>query len=220
MDSRKANKRDDPPWEGAGRQRRPLMSFFTLNITRIPFFKFNFIMFLVCMAWVIILFAVPAVLPANSVNFGDDGVVGIRPLYEDTQTQIEEDVDNEFCKSIYNFGDSSCHLLENRTYFIKGNQMPLCARDVGIYVGFALGAIFLTFFMIELKIWWIIASLVPIGVDGLTQMYTAYESTNPVRLITGGLAGMMTTMVLGIMFYEMYMTHKYEKERKKAQGKK
>lgn len=183
----------------------------TRQIHRIPFFKINFIMFIICFIWVAILFIVPAMLPANSVDLGDDGVVGKEPLLEDNEKQIEN-INNSFAEAIYRFGDGSCHQLNHRSLFINGNQMPLCARDIGIYAGFAIGALIVTFYAVELRMWWIVGSLVPIGIDGLTQMFTSYESNNPLRLITGGLAGIMTTMVLGIMFYELYITSKYRKE--------
>jgi uncharacterized membrane protein len=183
------------------------------QIRRIPFFKINFIMFLISFFWVSIFFIVPAVLPADSVDLGDDGVVGKEAFLEDNDQQIKE-INNSFAEAIYNFGDSSCHQLNHRSYFINGNQMPLCARDIGIYLGFAIGALIVTFFSVEMRMWWILGSLVPIGVDGLTQMFTSYESTNPVRLITGGLAGIMTTMVMGIMIYEIYITGQYKKQQK------
>jgi uncharacterized membrane protein len=181
---------------------------------RFHFFSINFIMFLLCFLWVLILFAVPAFLPANSVDLGDDGVVGVDPLLENNKREIQNNISNPFARSIYNFGDSTCHQLNHRSLFINGNQMPLCARDIGIYVGFAIGALLVTFLIIEIKPWWVVGSIVPIGIDGLTQAFTAYESNNPLRLITGGLAGMMTTMVLGIMFYEIYTTHKESKKLK------
>ena len=181
------------------------------HIRRIPFFHINFIMFIICFIWASIFFIVPAMLPADSVDLGDDGVVGKEPFMEDNQQQIE-DINNSFAEAIYNFGDSSCHQLNHRSLFINGNQMPLCARDIGIYVGFAIGALIVTFFAVEMRMWWILGSLVPIGIDGLTQMFTSYESTNPIRLITGGLAGIMTTMIMGIMIYEIYLTGKYKKQ--------
>jgi uncharacterized membrane protein len=183
---------------------------------RIPFFYINFIMFMICFIWASIFFIVPAMLPADSVDLGDDGVVGKEPFLEDNAEQID-DINNSFAEAIYNFGDSSCHQLNHRSLFINGNQMPLCARDIGIYVGFAIGALVVTFFAVELRMWWILGSLVPIGIDGLTQMFTAYESNNPIRLLTGGLAGVMTTMVMGIMIYEIYITGQYRKQRKEMQ---
>ena len=90
--------------------------------------------------------------------------------------------------------------------------MPVCTRDVGIFLGLVIGAAlfglrglnrwtvrdtFLSVFpdeMLEplyLKDRRMVAmllliglGLVPMGVDGFTQLLTEYESTNPVRVIT------------------------------------
>lgn len=37
----------------------------------------------------------------------------------------------------------------------------------------------------------IVLGLVPMGVDGFTQLLTNYESTNPVRVITGLFSGLV-----------------------------
>jgi uncharacterized membrane protein len=189
-----------------------LFNFTLFGKPKFHFFKINFIMFIICLIWALIFFIVPAMLPANSVDLGDEGTVGVNPLLEDNEKQIAQ-INNSFARSIYNFGDSTCHQKNSRSLFINGNQMPLCARDIGIYLGFAIGALVVTLMVVELRMWWIIGSLIPIGVDGLTQAMTAYESTNPLRLITGGIAGMMTTMVLGVMFYEIYVSYKEKKKK-------
>ena len=185
---------------------------FDTPVRRIGFFHINFVMFIITLIWALILFMTPALLPANSVDLGDDGVVGVVPTMEDNRAQIDLQIDSSFARAIYHFGDSSCHQLNYRSYFINGNQMPLCARDIGIYVGFVIGALFVTFYTVEMRMWWVIGALIPIGIDGTVQAVTSYESTNPIRLITGGIAGIMTTMVLGIMFYEIYLSYKFKKE--------
>jgi len=42
---------------------------------------------------------------------------------------------------IYYFGDFNCHQKEHRSFVINGNQMPMCARDVGIFAGLSVGLI-------------------------------------------------------------------------------
>jgi len=39
----------------------------------------------------------------------------------------------------YAFGDINCHQYEERSLVINGNQMPVCARDVSIFIGLAYG---------------------------------------------------------------------------------
>ena len=42
----------------------------------------------------------------------------------------------------YGFGDLNCHQKHERSWEINGNQMPVCARDIGIFLGFSLGCLF------------------------------------------------------------------------------
>ena len=46
---------------------------------------------------------------------------------------------NPYYAFVYAFGDLNCHQKFERSWTINGNQMPVCARDVGIFLGLALG---------------------------------------------------------------------------------
>lgn len=81
--------------------------------------------------------------------------------------------------------------------------MPYCSRDMGVFFGLAIGLGIALFIMIEIKWWWIVAGLAPIMIDGTLQLLTAYESSNPVRLITGLLAGAVAGFALAIIVYEV-----------------
>ena len=35
---------------------------------------------------------------------------------------------------IYGFGDLNCHTKAERSWEVNGNQMPVCVRDVGIFL--------------------------------------------------------------------------------------
>ena len=114
----------------------------------------------------------------------------------------------------YGFGDINCHQKHERSWEINGNQMPVCARDIGIFSGFSLGCLFFllrgfnrwtvrdTFLsvfnderlievyendrrmMAMLLIMGI--GLIPMGIDGSTQLLlNSYESNNLLRIITG-----------------------------------
>jgi len=117
----------------------------------------------------------------------------------------------------YAIGDLNCHQKHERSWKINDNQMPICVRDVGILFGIILGALifmlkgvnrwtlrdtFLTIIpdkyldevyvrdkRIFVMIGIIFASIIPIGIDGLVQLLTNYESNNSIRLITGIMAG-------------------------------
>ena len=135
---------------------------------------------------------------------------------------------NPYAGFIYAFGDLNCHQKHERSWEINGNQMPVCARDVGIFLGIAIGA--WIFSRWGSNRWTITdsflsvlgstrldliyksgkrkiaaaaivgISVLPIAIDGFTQMLTSYESTNPVRLITGGLFGIFLGLLIAAMF--------------------
>jgi uncharacterized membrane protein len=81
---------------------------------------------------------------------------------------------------------------------------------VGIYTLLAIG-VGLTVFprmpwydrITELRWWLVVLALIPIGVDGVGQLLGYWESTNPIRLVTGGLIGVVTGMALGYMLREI-----------------
>ncbi len=119
---------------------------------------------------------------------------------------------------VYAFGDLNCHQKYERSWEINGNQQPVCTRDIGIFFGFAMGCLlfglrgfnrwtvrdtFLSVFPDNLmggvykRDFRLISVLViitlgvmPMAVDGFTQLLVgSYESNNPLRLVTGAVAG-------------------------------
>lgn len=91
-------------------------------------------------------------------------------------------------------GYGLCHQLPERSFVSGGFQLPVCARDTGIYLGFALGLVALSVLARrtrpqELPKWPV---LVLIGlfvgamaVDGVTSYAGLRTTTNDLRLITG-----------------------------------
>jgi len=92
---------------------------------------------------------------------------------------------NPVAKVVYYIGDVNCHQKSERSYSYNQNQMPFCARDVGIFAGLAIGFTYALGRRIELTLPLILLSLVPIGIDGTVQLLTDYESTNIRRVVTG-----------------------------------
>jgi uncharacterized membrane protein len=83
-----------------------------------------------------------------------------------------------------------CHQLPYRSLFYDGIQMPVCARDVSIYIATVIGLVFFRlkgFGAKEFKINYILTVLLflPTAIDGFTQLFGWRESTNELRLITG-----------------------------------
>ena len=87
-----------------------------------------------------------------------------------------------------------CHRLPERSFFIKGKQLPLCARCTGILVGYLIGILLLVF-NIDISLLGIILLLLPLVIDGYGQYLGYFTSTNSRRFITGILAGISTIYI-------------------------
>jgi len=98
--------------------------------------------------------------------------------------------------AVYWLGDAECHQLASRSYFLNGNQMPFCARDVGLLLGLVLGFGFAMFVRWKIPPLLVLLGLVPIAIDGGLQQVTSYESTNPLRVATGLVAGLVLALLL------------------------
>lgn len=85
-----------------------------------------------------------------------------------------------------------CHGLPERSLTLFGTPMPLCARCVGIYAGMLAGiAAFAAVPLLRERVMRVVAivAVTPLAIDGLTQLTGLRESTNPLRLLTGAIAG-------------------------------
>ncbi len=147
----------------------------------------------ITLAWVVVVFAAPMTLPAGSVT-DLSGSVGLVDNANQTAKM------NPFARWVYESGDVNCHQKAGRSLFINGNEMPYCSRDLGIFAGMMLGCLFGAFVVLDLKLWLIVGGLAPMGLDGVGQLLGFWESTNPMRLITGGLAGFITGIALAFIF--------------------
>jgi uncharacterized membrane protein len=158
-----------------------------------------FILFLVFFIWALLQFIAPLALPVGSVN-KLDGMVGIG--------DNSEKIDNMSApwNSIYGCGDALCHQKADRSFFVNENQMPFCSRCTAIWFGLAVGIGFMLFYKIELNekfIFLIVLGLVPIGIDGLFQLFGFWESNNVIRVLTGLLIGVICGIAIGIIVDEV-----------------
>lgn len=85
-----------------------------------------------------------------------------------------------------------CHGIPERCLYLWGVPMPICARCTAIYAGLILS--FVAFLILprmreSVARMVLYAALVPMAVDGLTQLAGLRLSTNSLRLETGLLAG-------------------------------
>ena len=166
---------------------------------------------------------------ANAIDFAsEDGRYGYGNQHGDeNRTFVWTDL-NFYSAFIYAFGDFNCHNKAERSWDINGNQMPVCTRDLGIFLGVAIGgavfrqrgynrwtvkdsvlSIFKESFLdkIYAKGWrnhiffgCALLTILPLAIDGFTQLLTSYESNNPLRIATGIPFG----FGLGILIAGMY----------------
>lgn len=108
-------------------------------------------------------------------------------------------------KLLFQFYRPMCHQMPSRSLFVFGAQMPVCARDFGIYFGMLAGALLFPFvFGVKsrklLPVWILVGAMIPIGLDGGIQLLSefvslplivTYESTNFVRVVTGLFIGVV-----------------------------
>lgn len=86
-----------------------------------------------------------------------------------------------------------CHGLPQRSYALFEVPMPICARCVGVYFGLLGGlALFPFLSRLQERVMRVVAlvAVMPLAIDGLTQLTGMRESTNELRVVTGLLAGM------------------------------
>lgn len=95
-------------------------------------------------------------------------------------------------------GYGLCHQLPERSFFGGGVQLPVCARDTGIYLGFA--AALLTLWVLDRgrrssELPPVFTSIVlglfvvAMGIDGLTSYAGIRETSNELRMLTGLMTG-------------------------------
>ncbi len=177
--------------------------------------KATFIYFLIISIWMASLIAATLLEPKDSIK-DLSGIVGREDNKEENKKM------NGFSSFVYKAGDLNCHQLKNRSFFINGNQMPFCTRCIGIFLGFSVGALFIMIRYKELNPTLLILGLVPIGVDGLVQLFTSYESNNYLRFATGFFVGIVTSLAVGMIIFEVGEIKKMRnfKKQKKVDSKK
>lgn len=172
----------------------------------------HYLLLFLSMWWLLSLLLVPYLIPADSLNLGENGRANAVD-FPDKWNNMPP-----YPKLIYFIGDFNCHQKASRTFFLNGNEMPVCARDMGIFFGAAMGFLltfnlkgsewfshgFLRAFRTQrlvslgkrvgtLKLSLIVTAVfvAPLLIDGFMQLFTSYESTDPLRFVTGALAGMV-----------------------------
>jgi uncharacterized membrane protein len=100
---------------------------------------------------------------------------------------------------IYTVYRPTCHQLPERSFFLAGYKVAVCARCSALYVSFwSVGVLYGLARWIwpqRAPVWpaqalkWVLIASAPLIVDGLTQLVGLHESTNVLRTVTGVLCG-------------------------------
>lgn len=94
-----------------------------------------------------------------------------------------------------------CHRLPERSFHYKNHQFPVCARCTGFYVGLAVFLIYNYFFTVTYTLNLLIIAailLIPVSVDGFTQLFGWRESNNTLRFVTGFIGGIGLIIIMKI----------------------
>ena len=140
--------------------------------------------------WLALLSLAPLTLPSGSVD-DLDGSIGTMD-----NTDVIMDM-NPLAAVVYALGDINCHQMTSNSFYLNGNEMPFCVRDMGIFIGLALGSLIVLFFSPKFSWLALIVLIAPIIIDGGAQLVSDYVSFNQLRLATGILAGLGVTYYLG-----------------------
>ncbi len=86
-----------------------------------------------------------------------------------------------------------CAQIPSHSFYIFGHQLGMCARNFSIYASMFIGS--LIFVLSKKRIpgipWWIwVLMILPLALDGTTQMFGWRESTWVLRVLTGTLFGL------------------------------
>ncbi len=164
--------------------------------------------------WFPSLIIAPYTLPPKTIYLSDEGrAYGIDygslwsklPLYH---------------RIVYTIGDQLCHQKRSRSFFLAGNQMPVCSRCFGAFTGITLA--FLPLFIIEQyfrkkymvfreflfkkhRLCFILVYItlsLPLIIDFTTQFLNLRTSDNHTRYTTDLLFSIVNTILLYHLLFE------------------
>jgi uncharacterized membrane protein len=115
------------------------------------------------------------------------------------------------------FFSSTCHQLDERSFFVFGNKVAVCSRCSSTYVAFLI-SVALYPFIKSLNnrnlpsLWVLMISLILLGSDVLLDIFDIWSNTFITRAVTGGIVGFVLPFYLipGAMnfSYEIYVKMK------------
>lgn len=104
--------------------------------------------------------------------------------------------------TLYQAFSHACHQEPERSFFIAGQQLAVCARCTGLYTGFALTAVLYPLFTPLRRTnppqrKWLFLASVPLVIDFGLGLLGVWQNTHSSRLLTGALLGAV------VVFYVM-----------------
>ena len=141
----------------------------------------------------VLMFIVPFISPNGSFVYLD-GTAGIMDHGDLWSKQ------DPLTMALYGFGDMVCHQQMSRTVILNGSEMPVCIRDLGLLLGFAIGCAVTAIKYGHPVIhrharMFVVVSFILIFADWLIQR--VFDLNVPVtRLLTGLLAGAGFSLIL------------------------
>jgi len=103
---------------------------------------------------------------------------------------------SEVASFFYSILKPFCHQKPSRSLWIFGSPMGVDARSFALYTAFLLTGFSLRSYLRQTKSRIGLLLLLPILMDGFTQLFGYRESTNILRLLTGPLAGVGLGLIL------------------------
>jgi uncharacterized membrane protein len=104
---------------------------------------------------------------------------------------------SELAFGIYGAFSTLCHQLPERSYFIGGHKLAVCARCTGIYAGFTLTLLLYPLIRSLRNTGfppraWLLLAAIPLAIDFSLTFFGIWENTHTSRLLTGALLGSAT----------------------------
>lgn len=87
-----------------------------------------------------------------------------------------------------------CHQMPERSFYVAGHPLAVCARCFGIYTGFAFGVLIYPLVRSVYRMdaparAWLLAATMPLAVDFMLGVLGLWENTHFSRFTTGALVG-------------------------------
>ncbi|HEY0080152.1 MAG TPA: DUF2085 domain-containing protein [Pyrinomonadaceae bacterium] len=99
-----------------------------------------------------------------------------------------------YAEVIYRGFRFACHQMPERSFYLAGHPLAVCARCTGIYAGFAVAALGYPLVRSMRRVdtpgrVWLLAASLPLAVDFALGFFGVWENTHLSRFATGALVG-------------------------------